>query len=281
MLAAKGHVVSHLGRSARNGAVKSYVWDINRRQIDPAALAGTGTIIHLAGTNVGEKRWTAARKRDILESRIQSTRLLYDELKKGNHSVKTFVSASAIGYYGFEDNDTLLTEEYPAGKDFLADVTRQWEEEIDRIATLGIRVVKLRIGIVLSDKGGALVELARTVRWGVGSPLGSGDQHISWIHIDDVCAMFVRAVDDEAMHGPYNATGPYAVTNRELTKAIARALHRPMFLPAVPAFVLRLVLGEMADIVLRGSRVSSGKMQDEGFLFRFDTLEKAVGDLLR
>ena len=281
MLTVKGHAVSHLGRSARNGAVKSYVWDINRRQIDPAALAGTGTIIHLAGTNVGEKRWTAARKRDILESRIQSTRLLYDELKKGNHSVKTFVSASAIGYYGFEDNDTLLTEEYPAGKDFLADVTRQWEEEIDRIATLGIRVVKLRIGIVLSDKGGALVELARTVRWSVGSPLGSGDQHISWIHIDDVCAMFVRAVDDESMHGPYNATGPYAVTNRELTKAIARALHRPMFLPAVPAFVLRLVLGEMADIVLRGSRVSSGKMQDEGFLFRFDTLEKAVGDLLR
>jgi len=280
MLMAKGHNVSHLSRSAQGGAVKTFVWDVKRKQMDPAALAGTNTIIHLAGTNVGEKRWTADRKRDILESRIQSTRLLYQELRKGNHTVTTVVAASAIGYYGFEDNDTLLTEEFPAGKDFLADVTRQWEDEMDRIATLGIRLVKLRIGIVLSDRGGALVQMARPVRWGVGSPLGSGDQHISWIHIDDLCAMFIRAVEHDAMHGAYNATGPYAVTNRELTKAIARTLHRPMFMPAVPAFVLRLVLGEMADIVLTGSRVSSGKMQDEGFVFKFDTVEKALRDLL-
>jgi len=282
MLIAQGHTVAHLGRSARNRAgVKSYVWNVDDQQMDAAALTNTTTIVHLAGASVAEKRWTASRKREILESRTRSTQLLYDTLKKGNHSVKSFVSASAIGYYGFEDNDTLLTEDYPAGKDFMADVTKQWEEAVDRIATLGIRVVKLRIGIVLSEKGGALVEIARPVRWGVGAPLGSGDQHVSWIHIDDLCAMFIRAIENESMLGAYNATGPYAVTNRELTRAIARTIHRPMFMPAVPGFALRMVLGEMADVVLTGSRVSSGKFQDEGFVFRFDTLEKALHDLLR
>lgn len=281
ILAAQGYNIMHLSRSARNGAVKTFVWDVAKQYIDPAALASVGTIVHLAGAGVAEKRWTADRKREILESRTQSTRLLYNALKNGNHNVDTFVSASAIGYYGFEDNDTLLTEEHPAGKDFLADVTRQWEAEVDKIASLGIRVVKIRIGIVLSNRGGALMEMAKTVRWGIGSPLGSGDQHVSWIHIDDLCAMFVRAIEDPVIEGPHNGTGPYAVTNRELTRVIARVLKRPMFMPAVPVFVLRLVLGEMADIVLRGSRVSSGKMQDAGFVFSFDTVEKAVANLLR
>lgn len=280
MLTSRGYAVSHLSRSARSGAINTYVWDIARQHIDPAALAGTGTIVHLAGASVAEKRWTAARKRELLESRTFSTRLLYDTLKKGNHNVTSFISASAIGYYGFEDNDTLLTEEYAAGKDFLADLTRQWEAEVDKIETLGIRVVKIRIGIVLSNKGGALMEMAKPVRWGVGSPLGSGDQHVSWIHIDDLCTMFVRTIEDKALRGAYNGTGPYAVTNRELTRVIARVLHKPMFMPPVPAFALRLVLGEMADVVLSGSRVSSGKMQDAGFVFAFDTVEKAVKDLL-
>jgi uncharacterized protein (TIGR01777 family) len=280
MLLQKGHHVSHLGRTKKNnGQVKSFRWNVDQHQIDEDALQGIDTIIHLAGAGVADKRWTQKRKHEILESRTRSTQLLFDTLEKRNHSVKSVISASAIGYYGFESSDE-LTETSAAGKDFLSNVTKQWEEEVNKIESLGIRIIKIRIGIVLSEKGGALKEMMKPIKFYVGAPLGSGNQYVSWIHIDDLCAIFCKAVEDINMRGAYNGVGPYAVTNRTLTRAIAKVLDKPMFLPPVPSFIMKLIIGEMADIVLGGSKVSSTKIQRAGFSFQFDTLEKALRDLL-
>ncbi len=279
LLLQKGHHVSHLGRSKRAGSVPSFVWDVESKSIDKKTLDGVDTIINLAGAGVADRRWTTQRKKEILESRTHSTQLLFETLEKQNHSVKTFVSASAIGYYGFGLHDEVFTEESKAGNDFLASVTKRWEEEADRIASLGVRVVKLRIGIVLSEKGGALAEMAKPVRFGVGSPLGTGKQYLSWIHIDDLCEMFIKATEDEKMQGVYNATTAW-LTNADLTKAIAHVLKRPLWLPPVPNFITKIILGEMAEIVLNGSKVSSGKIEATDFQFKYPRLDDTLSNLL-
>lgn len=277
----KGHRVAHLGRSKKSGKVPSYVWNVTRGEMDIQALDGIECIIHLAGSGVADKRWTAKGKKEILESRTQSSALLYETLKKTKHSVKAFISASAIGYYGCGLDDILLTEESEPGKDFLASVVVAWEKEVDQITSLGIRVAKIRTGIVLSERGGALKEMANPIRWGVGSPLGTGRQMLSWIHLDDLCNLFIKTVEDESMKGAYNGVSPHAVTNREITKAIAKVLKRPLWLPPVPGFILRLILGGMAEVVVNGSHVSSAKIQKAGFNFQFPELESALKDLLQ
>lgn len=277
MLQEQGHEVSHLGRSKKSGSIKSFVWDVEAGTMDPDVLKSIDAVIHLAGAGIADERWTSKRKREILESRTKSTALIVQEINRGNNPVKVLVSSSAIGYYGM----TLSAEEYNeasnAGEGFLADVVMAWEHEADQIKNK--RLVKIRTGVVLSKNDGALTEIARPVRLGFGAPLGTGNQYVSWIHLDDLCDIFIKAVEDETMQGPYNATAG-AVTNRELTKAIARTLHKPLWLPAVPGFALKLFLGEMADLVLYGSNVSSQKLRQKGFMFRFDTLEKALNNLL-
>src|SRR5688572_6688285 len=195
MLQAKGHRVVHLGRDKEKREVETFLWDIRSRQIEPGALEDTEVIVHLAGAGVADRPWTKARKQEILESRTHSSRLLYDHLRTHTNSVRTFVSASAIGFYGFDDNETVFKENDGPGNGFLADVVRQWESEVDEITTLGIRVVKIRVGIVLSEKAGALKELIKPVRYYVGAPLGDGEQKLSWIHIDDLCRLFVKAIE--------------------------------------------------------------------------------------
>lgn len=276
----KGYQVSHLSRSVKTGPIPSFAWNVEKGEIDQRSLYGVDTLVHLAGAGVAERRWTAGRKREILESRTRSTALLLDALKRDGRQVKTFVSASAIGYYGFGMDSTPLSEDSIPGKDYLAQVVREWEMEVDKITSLGIRVVKIRIGIVLSEKGGALREMATPVRWGVGAPLGTGKQMVSWIHLDDLCGIFVKAVEDSAMQGAYNAVAPHPVTNREMTQAMAKILKRPLWLPSVPAFVLHWLLGEMADIVVNGSMISSEKIQKAGFKFQFEEQQKALKDLL-
>lgn len=278
MLLQQGHEVSHLGRSKKTGKIPSFMWDVNRGVMDEEALIGVDAVIHLAGAGVADQRWTEKRKNEILESRIKSTALLARSLEK-NKSVQAVVSASAIGYYGFELSDNVFTEESKPGNDFLASVVKSWEEEVNKIRDK--RVVKLRIGIVLSEKGGALQEMMKPIRWGVGAPLGTGKQYMSWIHLDDLCSMFMKAVEDKTMHGVYNATGPDAVTNNELTTAIAKTLHKSLWLPAIPAFFLNILIGEMADIVVNGSIVSSNKIQQSGFKFQFPTLEGSLTNLLK
>jgi len=281
LLLEKGYAVSHVGRSKRVDKVRSFVWDARKHVIEPGAFKGITTVVHLAGAGVAEKRWNAERKKEILESRTKSSNLLYDELKKGHHHVTSVISASAIGYYGINDNEIVYTEDSPPGNDFLADVTRQWEESIDKIKSLGIRVAKMRIGIVLSNKGGTLKELEKPIKLLAGAPLGSGKQEVSWVHIDDVCGMFIKAIEDDSMNGPYNAVGPYPVTNKELTKEIARVLKKPLLLPNIPGFVLRIVVGQMAEIVVTGSKVSSEKIQNAGYVLQYKTLQQALLNLYK
>jgi uncharacterized protein len=279
LLLQKGDQVVHLGRSKKTGNVPSFIWDVEKKSMDTKALEGIDTIFHLAGAGVADKRWTAARKKEILDSRVNSSRLLFETLKNENHSVKNFVCASAIGYYGFGMGDEIFTEESKAGEGFLAEVTRQWEEETNPIATLGLRLVKLRIGIVLSEKGGALAEMVKPIKLSIGSSLGTGQQYLSWIHIDDLCGLFIKAMEDEKMHGPYNAVTNWA-TNADFTKAIATVLKKPLWLPSIPSFIMKIILGEMANIVLNGSKVSSEKIKQAGFQFKFTELKGALEDLV-
>jgi uncharacterized protein (TIGR01777 family) len=281
LLQERGFDVSHLSRSPRPGYPKTYLWDVNKHEVDEEALQKKDVVVHLAGAGVADKRWTKERKNEILKSRTDSARILFDVLQKGNHDVKTFISASGIGFYGFEDNNRLFTENDPQGNDFLAEVVHQWEAAADQIASLGIRVVKIRIGIVLSEKGGALKEMMRPLKFYAGAPLGSGTQHMSWIHLNDLCRIFIKAMEDDSMHGVYNAVAPNPVTNREFTYALARVLRKQIILPSVPPFVLKLLLGEMADVVLKGAKVSSQKIQASGYQFKFEKLDDALRNLLK
>jgi uncharacterized protein (TIGR01777 family) len=280
LLYEKGHRVAHLSRSRRSGKATTFLWDHSKNKMDNEALQAADAIIHLAGEGIAEKPWTETRKQQIIKSRTESTRLLYEELKKNNHPVKTFVSASAIGYYGTADASKLFTENENHGPDFLADVVRQWENAVDQISTLGIRVVKIRTGIVLSERGGALKELIKPIKFYVGSPLGSGDQMMSWIHLDDLCRIFIKAIEDQTLQGAYNGVAPHPVTNKEFTKSVGSVLHKPIILPAIPSFVLKFLMGEMADMVLKGAKISSMKIQNAGFEFKFKKLDDALHDLL-
>ena len=278
MLIQQGHEVSHLGRTKKEGKIPSFAWDVNAGVVDEEAFRQPDTIIHLAGAGVADQRWKKNRKREILESRTKSTSLIARILEK-YQNVKTVVSVSAIGYYGPGGAEIEFKEEDKPGCDFLATVVDEWEKAVDKIQHK--RLVKLRTGIVLSEKGGALKKMMTPIQFGVGAPLGTGTQYMSWIHIDDLCRMFTKAIEDNNMGGVYNATGPYAVTNAELTKAIAQVLKKPLWLPPVPALVLKIMLGEMAEMVLLGSKVSSKKIQQAGFQFQFPELNQALENLLK
>jgi uncharacterized protein len=280
LLVQKGHHVSHLGRDKKNGRSSSFTWDVRQRKIDPNALVEVDTVINLAGAGIADKRWTAQRKKEVVESRTESVKLIYETLDKINHRVKTFISASAIGYYGVEGDEKIFVESDKPGNDFLAAVTRQWEAEADKISKLGIRIVKFRIGIVLSAKGGALQEIARPIKMFVGAPLGTGRQYLSWIHIDDLCNMLIQAVEDSSLVGAYNAVAPSPVTNEELTREIAKVLRKPLTIPKVPSLALRILLGEMADMVLKGNKVSSKRIEETGFTYQFRDLREALRELL-
>lgn len=283
ILQQKGYRVSHLSRSAGNRQdVTTYVWDIRRQEIDPEALAGADYVIHLAGAGVADGRWTKSRKQAILKSRTESTRLLHDAISQlGDHRIKAFLSASAIGIYGADTGSAEIFESSPKGDDFLAMVTEKWEAAADEIKRLNIRTVKLRIGVVLSMEGGALPRIVQPVKLGAGAPLGSGQQYVSWIHLEDLCRMFVYALENDELADVYNAVAPRPVTNEQLTKSAAQTLKKPLFLPNVPGFAIRLAFGEMASIVLGGNRVSSRRMEEAGFDFRYNKIDAALEDLLK
>jgi uncharacterized protein (TIGR01777 family) len=277
----KNYHVAHLGRNKNPlPFIDGYTWDLNKMTIDDNALSKTNCIIHLAGANVGEGRWTPERKKEILDSRVLSTQLLKAALKKDNHHVDTFISASAIGYYG-DTEDKLVNEKSPAGNDFLAHVVKTWEDETEEIESLGIRLIKLRIGVVFAKEGGALPKMAQPIKMFVGASLGSGNQFISWIHIEDLCQIFIHLLENDSLRGVYNAVAPHPVTNEMLTKIIAKVLHRPLILPNVPDFVLQAMLGEMSSIALTGSRVSSDKILQAGYQFKYVDAARAVRSLLK
>ncbi|MFA6127125.1 MAG: TIGR01777 family oxidoreductase [Bacteroidales bacterium] len=231
------------------------------------AIAGAIAIINLAGENLSSGRWTPERKKKITGSRVNTLNSLRLILKQNPGSVKTLISASAVGYYGSTTSDRIFTETDPCGNDFLAGVCRQWEAAADSFEPLGIRVVKIRIGVVFSDKGGALPKLMMPLKFGVSVPLGSGKQWLPWIHLDDLVRIFLHLLKHPELSGPFNAVAPNPVTNYQLMKQLAVQKHR-LFIPVgVPAFLLKAMLGEMAVVTLEGSRVSVEKLLGTGFEF--------------
>ncbi len=277
LLLQQGHEVSHLGRSKRAGIVPSYTWDPKKGTYDKAAIEGVEVVINLAGAGVADRRWSPSRKKEILESRVQSVSLLSAMIE--DSSVQTVIGASAIGYYGFSPAG-VVEETHPPGSDFLAQVTNAWEDEYETIKEKGKRVINFRIGIVLAEEGGALQEIAKPIRYFAGAPLGSGKQMMSWIHIDDLCMMFLHAIEQIQFEGVYNAVSPNPVSNKQMTKAIAKRLGRPILVPFVPSIILKLLLGEMSGIILNGAEVSSKKIERTGFKFSFETAASALDDLL-
>ena len=281
LLLEKNYEVRHLSRTVKgNETVPTYPWSVDEQEIDPEALKGINHVVHLAGAGVADERWTDSRKQLILDSRVDSTALLIQGIKEHNPKIKSFIAASAIGIYGSDTGHETITEGSKPGKDFLARVTVKWEAASDPLKEMGIRLVKLRIGIVLSTAGGALPKLIQPIKLGMATALGSGKQYMSWIHIDDLCRMFIHAIEHEQLQGAYNAVGPKPVNNETMTRSIAKLLDRPMFLPNAPGFALRLAMGEMASIVLGGNKVSSRVIEDTGFIFEYPDHKSALKSLL-
>ncbi len=279
LLLEKNHRVAILSRNKADNQ-NSFHWNVENKFIDPKAFEKTDTIIHLAGAGIADKRWTVKRKTEIIDSRVKSAELLFEKLKSTSHQVKIFISASAIGIYG-DCGDEWMDETHSSTSDFLGETCTQWEASANKFSEIGIRVVILRIGIVLAKDGGALPQMAQPIKLLVGSPLGSGKQFMSWIQIDDLCSAFLKAVEDEKMIGVYNAVAPVPVTNKEFVKALAKVLNRPFLPIRVPGFVLKLILGEKAKIVLDGQRVSAKKIRDAGFRFQFEKVEDALNNIFQ
>ncbi|MEN0056350.1 MAG: TIGR01777 family oxidoreductase [Mucilaginibacter sp.] len=275
----KGYSVSHLSRKPGNNPdIKTYVWDINKGLIDEHCIEGIDTIVHLAGTGIADKRWTDARKKELIDSRVRSIGLIYDLLKKKPHQVTTVVSASGIGYYS-NRGDELMTEADAPAKDFIAHCCVLWEAAVDEGEKLNLRVVKFRTGVVLDKEGGALPTLAKPIKLYIGSPIGTGKQWVPWIHWADVVNIYMEAIENHGLKGVYNMVAPNPVTNKQLTQAVAKQLHKPLWAPNVPAFMLKLLLGEMSSIVLGSTKVSAQKIQDAGFKFSYTELPAALKEI--
>ncbi len=280
-LQAKGHQISILSRKHTNiKDVKVYLWDVYQQTIDENALTGIDTIIHLAGEGIADQKWTTKRKKEIVDSRVKSCELLYRTIAATKAPVSTFISASAVGFYG-DRGEEVLIETSPPGDGFLADCCMEWENAATAGLDLGIRVVKIRVGIVLSKEDGALAAMEKPIRFFVGAPLGTGKQWMPWIHLDDIVKIFVTAVEDQNMAGPYNACAPYPVTNKLLTQSIAKKLHRPVWPVTVPQFVLKTIMGEMGILPLMSSNTSSQKLLDAGYRFDYVDLDKALEDIYK
>jgi uncharacterized protein (TIGR01777 family) len=265
------------------GAVRAekpnaFYWNLKDNYIDQNAFEGVDYIIHLAGAGIADKPWSDARKKLIYDSRICNTDLLVERSK--GYPIKGIVAASAVGYYGMNTDDLQLSETDERGKDFLSDVVVDWEKAIFQFSDENMKVAALRIGIVLSTEGGALKKMVVPFKFGVGSPIGSGKQWMSWIHEDDLVDLFIYALDHK-LEGVYNAVAPLPVTNSEFSRTLASVLRKPYWMPKVPSFVLKLIFGEMARVVLGGNRAKSNKVADTGFKFKFTTLKEALTDLLK
>jgi uncharacterized protein (TIGR01777 family) len=279
-LLSKGYEVNTLSRKKNNNP-NNFVWDVYKETIDAECLNGVDAIIHLAGESVADKKWTDERKKQIIDSRVKSTELLFKTIKsKPDNQLKSFISASAVGFYG-DCGDEILTEESPNGYGFLAECCKLWEDAVDQGKKLSLRIVKLRTGIVLSNHGGALPQLDKPVKLFAGVALGTGKQWTPWLHIDDMVEMYIEALENLKMENCYNACAPFPVTNKALTKAIAKRLHRPIWPFKVSKKVLSLLLGERVEAVLMSNNTSAQKILDAGFKFKFTHLGHALKDLYK
>ncbi|HYK91395.1 MAG TPA: TIGR01777 family oxidoreductase [Acidobacteriota bacterium] len=278
-LAARGHETSRLVRASSKARVAGVVWDPSAGVLDATSLEGFDAVVHLAGENIAGGRWTADKKRKILESRSKGTQLLGGTLSRLAQPPRVLVSASAIGFYGDRGPD-VMREDSPPGKGFLPEVCTAWEAATRPAALKGIRVVTLRIGIVLSTAGGALKQMLPPFRLGLGGKIGSGRQFMSWITLDDLVGVLHHSIENDSLSGAVNAVAPNPVTNIEFTRTLGHTLSRPTILP-LPAFAARLVLGEMADeLLLSSTRVEPAKLIAADFHFEHSELEPALRHVL-
>lgn len=271
--------VAHLTRTKNSKAgVKTYEWNWAKNQIDENALNDVTHIVHLAGAGIADKPWTTNRKRLIVKSRVLTARLLFETCKKKNIKLDAFISASGIGYYGAATTDNIFKEEDSRGDDFVAECCVQWEKEVNKFEAMS-RVVILRTGVVLSKNGGALEKLSKSIKMGMGAAIGSGEQYMPWIHLDDIVEMYFESIMNASTSGIFNAVSNEHVTNKEFTKELATSLNKKMWLPNVPAFMIKMVLGEMSEILLQGSRISNQKAIERGFKFKFQNLKGALNNI--
>lgn len=277
----KDFTVRFLTRKKKHS--NEFEWNIKNKTIDDAAFEGVSHIIHLAGANISEKRWTDERKKELISSRVDSADLILKTLQEKKIRLKSFISASGINYYGTKTTDAIFNENNQPGNDFLSEVVVLWERAADQFKeqNLAERVVKIRTAVVLSEKDGALKKMLPPIRMGIGAPLGTGKQYMPWIHIEDICTIYEFALKNNTMDGAFNAVSPQHTTNENLTKKIAEVLKKPLFMPNIPGFVLKLIFGELADALLEGSRASAEKIQNAGFQFKFPDLKKALEHLLK
>jgi hypothetical protein len=277
LLTKKDYDVWILSRSSE-GKENAIEWDVKKQNLDAEKIQDFDHIINLTGAGIVDEPWTDARKKEIIDSRVKSTELLAKAISQNSKKPESFVSASAVGFYGFVTGEHIFKESDKPGTDFLAETCELWEQSTDSIKKLGIPTALVRIGIVLDKNGGALKEMAKSVKLYAGAALGTGKQYLPWIHIDDLCHMFIHAMENK-LEGPFNAGAPNQVNNKTFTKVLAKVLNRPFFLPNVPAFMMKLILGTRALLVLEGSRVSPEKIQQTGFQFKFTELDAALGEI--
>lgn len=272
-LKAKGYEVAILSRNPKQE--NEYQWDISTNYIDEKALKSTSYIIHLAGAGIVEKRWTNKRKKILINSRVDSANLLFEKVKKLNIPIKGFISASGIGYYGAITSNIIFTETDAPKKDFISKICVAWENAAEQFESINIPATILRTGIVLSNKGGALTKMNTPLFLSI---LGTGKQFMPWIHIEDLSNLFIKAIEDNNFKGIFNAVAPNEDTNSSFTKTLAKVLKKLVLPIYAPSFVLKLILGELAIILLKGSRVSSKKITKQ-YQFKFNNLNDALNDI--
>ena len=276
----RGFDVAVLSRFAKpDGPVPVLHWNYESGEIDEEALNYTDFIIHLAGANIGEKRWTERRKKQIIDSRVQSAEFLFETITGMGIKPKAFISASGIGYYGALTEDRIFVEEDENQNDFVGRTCYLWEEAADIFQDEGIRTVKLRTGIVMTSKGGAMARIIASLKFRTAAILGNGNQYFPWIHIDDLCNIYIKALEDSKMSGAYNAAAPQHLTYRQLVRHLGGTFKKPLITIRVPKPALKLVFGELSQILLEGSRISSQKLIDAGYRFEFSSIESTLADL--
>jgi len=273
-------------KSSSNPKISYSYWDINNEVIDAGVIHKADHIIHLAGAGVMDKKWTKEYKKIIVDSRVKSAALLIKALKENPNQVKSFVSASAIGWYGADGNPLLRKEGFIEtdlpDKNFLGETCLLWECSVEPVIEMKIRLVKLRTGIVLSNEGGAYKEFKMPVKFGFAAILGSGNQIISWIHIDDLCRIYIEAIENKELNGVYNAVAPMPVPNKKLILVIAEKLKNKFFIPVhVPDFLLKLFMGKRSVEILKSATVNNKKIKSAGFTFLYPTIESAIGELAK
>ena len=276
LLKSRGYEVRILSRSNNpKNSYKTFLWNISEKTINDSAFEDLNHIIHLAGAGIADKRWSEKRKKEIIASRVASTNLLYNTVKRLKTPLDSFISASATGYYGAITSETIFEEKDKPAKDFLGKVCSLWEDSIFQFNEIKIRTVALRTGIVLSKDGGALKKMKTPII----TSLGNGKQYMPWIHIDDLCELYIKAIEDQEFKGAFNAVSSEHISNLSFSKKVSKIFNHPFLALGAPSFILQIVFGEMSTIILNGSRISANKIKQAGFKFKFENLEKALKNL--